>query len=146
MAVDLQSYTSPQMELTKKLVRAVRAGDLSLLAETLHKDFHHVINPQSLGKPPVNRDEWLATMAEAFNASFQLETTYHSLTEAPGKVVIHVSVSVKGLFGKDGTDESMWILGFASDEDGSLKIKEITQFAYTSNYINMPFGAVKASK
>jgi len=146
MTVDLQSYASPQMELIKEFLRAIRAEDLSLLAKTLHKDFHHVIHPQSLGKPPVNRDDWVATMVEAFSTPFQLEMTYHSITEAPGKVVIHDSSKVKGLFGKDGTDESMWIVEFASDEDGSLKIKEITQFADTSNYINVPFGAVKASK
>ncbi|KAG6375878.1 hypothetical protein JVT61DRAFT_2743 [Boletus reticuloceps] len=169
MAVDLESYTSPQVELFKELDRAAHAKDLSLLAKPLHKDFHHVIHPRSLGKLPINRDEWLSTMAETWSAPMQFErasyTGCHSiLTQAKcshrlsipswklqGRLFfvsvsqfVQASYKLKGMF-EDRTDESIWIVGFASDEDGSLKIKQTEQFADTSNYLDV-FQAVKASK
>ncbi|KAF8126580.1 hypothetical protein EV363DRAFT_1224489, partial [Boletus edulis] len=159
MAVDLESYASPQIDLFKELDRAALAKDLSLLAKPLHKDYHHVIHPPSLGKLPVNRDDWLASMAEAFNTPMQFERASYtgatqssprlnSLTDLPFRRGSSregcSSCPFKGLF-EDRTDESIWIVGFASGEDGSLKIKEIEQFADTSNYLDV-IQAGKASK
>ncbi|KAF8126578.1 hypothetical protein EV363DRAFT_578203 [Boletus edulis] len=146
MAVDLESYASPQAELIKELHRAVHARDLSLLAKLLHKDFRHVIHPRSLSKLPINRDVWLATIGEGLSTPIQLDLTFHSIVDAPGKVVLHVAIDLKGFFGQDRTDESVWIVGFAPGEDGSLKIKEIEQFADTTNYVDLTSLAAKLSK
>ncbi|KAF8126582.1 hypothetical protein EV363DRAFT_1525688 [Boletus edulis] len=164
MTVDLESYASPQIDLFKELDRAVLTRDLSLLAKPLHKDYHLVIHPPSLGKLPINRDEWLATMAEILSTPMQFERAsyngYHSiLTQAKfshrltipswklqGRLFfVSVSYRFKGSF-EDRTDESIWIVGFASGEDGSLKIKEIEQFADTTNYIDLTSLAAKLSK
>lgn len=114
MVVDLESYyASPQIKLIGEFDQAMIERNLNLLAKYLHKDYRHVIRPQSLGKPPVNRDEWLATMAEVFSSPIQfekasytgshsvltqaksfLQATYHSVVEAPGKVVLHVRIPI----------------------------------------------------
>ena len=52
---------------------------------------------------------------------------------------------MKGLRGQDGTDESIWIVEFASGEDGSLAIKQIEQFVNTNTYLDI-FNPMKASK
>jgi hypothetical protein len=52
---------------------------------------------------------------------------------------------MKGSSGQDVTDESIWIVEFASVEDGSLKIKEIEQFIDTKNYVDM-FQVAEARK
>ena len=49
-----------------------------------------------------------------------------------------------GLPGQDGIDESIWIIEFASDEDGNLKIKQMEQFA-AKNHVDL-FQAAKAGK
>lgn len=43
---------------------------------------------------------------------------------------------MKDLPGQDSTDESIWIVEFASDEDGSLKIKEIGQFSNSKTHVD----------
>ncbi|KAF8437465.1 hypothetical protein L210DRAFT_946865 [Boletus edulis BED1] len=146
MTVDLESYASPQIDLFKEAYRAVLTRDVSLLAKTLHKDFRHVIHPRSLSKLPINRDVWLATVGEGLSTPIQLDLTFHSIVDAPGKTVLHVAVDLKGFFGQDLTDESVWIIGFTPGEDGSLKIKEIEQFADTTNYIDLTSLVGKLSK
>ncbi|KAF8126577.1 hypothetical protein EV363DRAFT_1298617 [Boletus edulis] len=171
MTVDLESYASPQIDLFKEAYRAVLTRDVSLLAKTLHKDFRHVIHPRSLSKLPINRDVWLATVGEGLSTPIQLDLAsyigcYSILTQAKcshrlsipswmpqGRLFftsvsqfVQVAVDLKGFFGQDLTDESVWIIGFAPGEDGSPKIKEIEQFADTTNYIDLTSFGAKLSK
>lgn len=112
MVVHLESYASPQIKLINELDQAWIARNASLLAKCLHKNYRFVTLPQSLGKPSVNRDEWLAIMAGVLSGTIQFEAsytgcysiltlaqsllqpTYHSVVEAPGKVVLHVRVLI----------------------------------------------------
>lgn len=73
MVVDLGSYTSPQIKLIHEFDLAMHERNLDLLAKYLHKDFRHVTHPKSVGKPPIIKDEWLATMAEVFSTPIQYE-------------------------------------------------------------------------
>ena len=113
MVVHLENYASPQTKLVNELVQAMVEKNMSLFAKHLHKDYRHIILPQSLGKPPINRDEWLATIAEILSSPFQfgkasytgcysiltqakshLQPSYHSVVEAPGKAVVHVRILI----------------------------------------------------
>lgn len=52
---------------------------------------------------------------------------------------------MKDSAGQDATDESIWIVEFASAQDGSLTIREIEQFVDTKHYVDV-FQAAEASK
>ena len=113
MVVRLETYDSPQIKLISELDRAMLERNVSLVAKLLHRDYRHITLPQSLGKPPVNRDEWLATITEILSSPIQIEKAsytrchsiltqaksflqpiYHSVVEAPGKAVFHVRIPI----------------------------------------------------
>jgi len=73
MTVDIASSTSPQLKLINELDRGWVERDVSLLAKPLHEDFHLIIHPQTLDKPVVSKDEWLANIAEVFKTPILFE-------------------------------------------------------------------------
>ena len=113
MVVDLSRYPSHQIKLINEFDLAMVERNVNLLEKYLHKDYRHVILPKSLGKPAINRDEWLASITQVFGTPIQfervsytgchliltqakslLQPTYHSVVEAPGKVVLHVRIPI----------------------------------------------------
>lgn len=78
MVVDVASHNSPQMNLVNECDRGMIERDLNLVAKPLHKDFRYVTHPQSLGKPPMNRDEYLAQTAEVLKTSVRYENVSYT--------------------------------------------------------------------
>ena len=77
MVVDVASHNSPQMNLVNECDRGMIERDLNLVAKPLHKDFRYLTHPQSLGKPPMNRDEYLAQTAEVLKTPVRFENVSH---------------------------------------------------------------------
>ncbi len=84
--------------------------NMDTIGRYLHKDFHHVIHPKSLGAPALDKEASLKRFIElgtgygvgctTYRSSIlphtntPLQTTFHSVIEAPGKVVIHVRTTI----------------------------------------------------
>lgn len=52
---------------------------------------------------------------------------------------------MKGLPGGDAADTSTWVAEFATDKDGSLKIKQLEQFTNSADYVDV-FKAAESYK
>ena len=134
--------------------------NMDSIGRYLHKDFHHVIHPRSLGVPELDKEACLERFSElgtGYGVGFTtkcwnilphtynpLQVTFHSVIEAPGKVVIHVSTSillgkpriflihtileVENPYGLDTKCEAIYIAHFVTDDDGSLKLKLVDEF------------------
>ena len=108
----LQTVDSPQVSLVREWIGAFAGKDLNVLAKHLHKDYRFIFYPRSLGKSPVAREEWLEHIRKmtgrwvetdvscgSFHSILRLppinslsQATFHSIIDAPGKVVAHVRV------------------------------------------------------
>ena len=103
--------SSPQFQLINEWNDGFATLNVELLAKPLHKDFRRVIHPKSIGLPEQNKEDWikeitgilsfatgfdvryaLATRTRFPPAKSALQTTVHSIIEAPGKVVVHVRI------------------------------------------------------
>jgi hypothetical protein len=101
---------SPQIKLMLEWVQGIKEKNVSTLEKCLHKDFRRTIYPKNIGEPTQNRDEFLKQFTtvylvpdiEVCSTPFYLplfpltgsplQWTIHSITEAPGKVVLHVCI------------------------------------------------------
>ena len=54
-----ESSNSPQVNLIQEWGQGFHQRDLSLLEKALHKDFHYITYPRSLGRPDRTKEEWL---------------------------------------------------------------------------------------
>jgi len=136
---DLLNYSnSPQMKIIADFEQAGYNKDLDLFTKHLHKDFRRVIRPGSLGKQPVNAEQWVKDIQGLFSTPVEFgKSTYHNVIEAPGKVVLHFSADVKGAPGGPKQIETLWIFSLVADDDGSLKIKQADEFADSQNYFDL---------
>ena len=94
-------------------IPALENRDLDGVAKLMHKDFRLTTYPKSLGQPEQTREQWLERFAGVFSTLTEnkvsridlsrtifavvkllSQTTIHSITEAPGKVIIHVRILV----------------------------------------------------
>ena len=60
---DQESSDSLQTKLFLDCSQAMQTKDLNVIAKYLHKDFHNVSYPRSLGKPEQTKEEWLEEWA-----------------------------------------------------------------------------------
>ena len=58
------SGDSPQVQLINACTRGLDQMNMETIGRYLHKDFHHVIHPKSLGIPPLNKEASLKQYAE----------------------------------------------------------------------------------
>lgn len=63
----MSNADSPKVELMLKLARAFETKDTGLLAKHVHKDYHRIIYPRSLGIPEQTGEEWLRNSAESMS-------------------------------------------------------------------------------
>lgn len=98
-----------------KLVLAWGEGfvkkDMGIITKSLHKDFRYTPYPQSLGLPEQTREQWIAQFTQiislwtkvdvSFTSGYSnpsvvvkslAQSTTHSIIEAPGTVIVHVSI------------------------------------------------------
>jgi len=137
---DLLNYSdSPQMKVVADFEQGWYTKDVDLLTKHLHKDFRHVIHPGSLGKQPVNAEQWVKDIQGVFSTPLEFgKSTYHNVVEAPGKVVLHFSADIKGVPGEGPKQfETLWIVSLVADGDGSLKIKQGDEFVDSRNYFDL---------
>lgn len=59
----LEGYNSPQIKLVAELDRAYKDKNIDFLSKRLHKDFRYIVYPRSLGRPVVNREEFIGNLA-----------------------------------------------------------------------------------
>jgi hypothetical protein len=101
---------SPQIKLLNECSRGFNEMNMDVVGKCLHKDFHHVIYPLSVGGPALDKEGWLKRMAElgtGYGVGYitycsdtlpptytPLQQTFHSVVEAPGKVIIHVRIPI----------------------------------------------------
>jgi len=97
------------------------------------------------------------------------QSTLHSAIEAPGKIILHVCLLIcpcrshthspsrnfrqatneaKNPYGVNTVRESIFIVHIVTDDDGSLKIKQLDEFTDSKAYLEIAqaFAAVKANK
>ena len=60
---DSESSDSPQAKLFYECRQGFKTRDLDRAGKVLHKDFHYVSYPRSLGKPDQTKEEWLGQWA-----------------------------------------------------------------------------------
>ena len=94
-------------------IPAFEKRDLSLISKLLTKDFSLSTYPQTLGEKQVNGQQWLEQYASIFpltsassvsrinrcSTLFTVvkplpQSTVHSVTESPGKVILHVRILI----------------------------------------------------
>jgi len=84
-------------------------------AKHMHKDFRRLVYPQSLDQPEQGKEEALKELSGMLDlligfdvghtpyysdllplakSALQLQTTFHSFIEAPGRVVVHVRIPI----------------------------------------------------
>jgi len=87
--------------------------NVEIIGKYLHKDFRRTVYPRSIGQPEQNKEEWLKELSVGFAfatgfdvghtlcylnllppAKSALQTTVHSIIEAPGRVVVHVRIPI----------------------------------------------------
>ena len=84
--------------------------------------------------------------------SLAVQITYHSVVEAPGKLVVHVrlqpcwikpayisyipqtTLEAENPIGLDTKYEAIYIVHFVTDDDGSLKAKQLDEFIDSNVY------------
>jgi len=107
----MSNSVSPQAKLVQDLGQGFHNKDLDAIAKTLHKDFRYVTYPRSLNLQDKTKEEfleylkgivplWTEVKASYFShrtsfvaANSIPQETNHSITEAPGKVIVHVRIS-----------------------------------------------------
>jgi len=102
---------------------------VNILGKYLHKDFRQITYPRSLGRPEQNKEEFLKSFGHIISLWTDTDLTIHSLYDVPGTVIYHFTNKAKSSFGLDSTYEAICILQVVTDDDGSLKIKQMEEFA-----------------
>jgi len=82
---DLLNYSnSPQMKVVVDFEQGWYNKDVDLLTKHLHKDFRHVIHPGSLGKQPVNAEQWVKDIQGLFSTPAEFgKVSSHQLLLKP---------------------------------------------------------------
>ena len=106
----MSSSGSPQAKLVREWLEAFERMDIELLTKPLHVDFRYATYPRSLNMPEQTRDEWRLQIAATISFWTHMDAslspnrplnsslthspqrTVHSITEAPGKVILHVCI------------------------------------------------------
>ena len=172
---------SPQVKVIRSFAQGFDKMDADHIINLLHNDHRRVTYPRSLGRADENREEWSQRIVEVVGlltectvnhggrttlcpANSLLQTTFHSITEAPeGKVIAHVrttlmkamcvlksaltpqfSLKAKTSIGVDMDREMIFIAHIAADEDGNLKIKQFEEFTDSKTYLEFFQGVDKA--
>ncbi|KAF9785444.1 hypothetical protein BJ322DRAFT_831107 [Thelephora terrestris] len=118
---------SPQAKLMHEWHEAFERKDIDLLRKPLHDDVRFATYPRSLNTPEQTRDEWCSQTAETIGLWTHMNRTVHSITEAPGKVILHYSGTLGTVMGVDLFREAIVIATIVAGDDGSLKIEKIEE-------------------
>jgi len=112
----------------------------------LHKDFRHNMYPRSIGVQEQTKEEWIKSFGE-FTSLWAEDgkMTFHSVTEVPGKVIVHTSGKAPSSIGTEVIFEMVVTAEIVTDDDGSLKVKRIDEFTDSKAYLDF-FKAVEAAK
>lgn len=144
----LGNSDSPQAKLVNEWGQGFEKRDIGLIAKVLHKDYRHITYPRSLGRPEQTREEWLQHIAGIINIRGHDETIVHSVIDIPGKLIVHFTNKVKTSIGVETSRESIYIMQFVTDEDGTLKLKQAEDFTDSKAYLDFvqDIAAAKANK
>lgn len=107
------NLSSPQIKLVNDWSEGFLEMNVEILGKPLHKDFRRLVYPRSLGEPEQNKEEWLKEITGIIGfgigsvshatcylnllspqLNLPLQTTTHSIIEAPGRVVTHVRILI----------------------------------------------------
>ncbi|KAF9782948.1 hypothetical protein BJ322DRAFT_1073534, partial [Thelephora terrestris] len=136
---------SPQLKLMHSFIEGFKNRDLDQIAKLLHKDHRRITYPRSLGKPEQTKEEYLQHTAEVLRLCVDGDPIVHSIIEAPGKVIAHLTCSANTSIGVQMNREMILIAHAAPDDDGSLKLKQIEEFTDSQAYLDF-FKAATAAK
>jgi hypothetical protein len=82
--VPMADLESPQIKLFHECALGFKTRDLDRIAKTLHKDYHYVTYPRSLGRPDQTKDEWLKHEGEKISLwTVDLEVSYIGCSSDP---------------------------------------------------------------
>ncbi|KAF9782946.1 hypothetical protein BJ322DRAFT_1022463 [Thelephora terrestris] len=138
-----ETADSPQIELLKSFIEGFKTIDIDRIAKTLHKDHRRITYPKSLGVSEQTKEETPIEPPPTIKSTPQ--ATIHSIIEAPGKVVVHLTSKVNTAIGVQFNREMILIAHAAPDDDGSLKLKQVEEFTDSQAYLDF-FKAVTAAK
>jgi len=120
--------------------------DMAQCAKAMHKDHLRYTHPRTAGKPVQNKEEYLQHTGELVSLwTKDCEFIFHSVIETPGKVILHFSGTANTSIGVEMNREMIWIGHIVTDEDGSLKLKQIEEFTDSKAYLEF-FKAVEEAK
>lgn len=54
-----EATDSPQVKVVRSFLEGIDKRDVDRVAKLLHKDYHQIAYPRSMGRAVENKDEWL---------------------------------------------------------------------------------------
>jgi len=127
---------SPQVKLIHEWGQGFEKKDINHIAKYLHKDYRHIHYPRSLGQPEQTKEQWVEHFTRILGLMTENKTTIHSIVDAPGKVIVHLTANINTAIGIGTARESIFIDHIVTDEDGSLKIGKVEEFTDSKSHLD----------
>ena len=70
------NLNSPQIQLINEWHEGFKELNVDILAKCLHKDFHRVVYPRSIGQPEQNKEEWIRDITGIMGFATGFEVGY----------------------------------------------------------------------
>ena len=67
---------SPQIKLINEWNRGFMEKNADILANCVHKDFHRVVLPRSMGQPAQNKEEWIKDITAIISFATEFDVGY----------------------------------------------------------------------
>ncbi|KAG5636051.1 hypothetical protein H0H81_009247 [Sphagnurus paluster] len=130
-------YPSPIIQTTLAFIQAYNEWDINKISAVYDDSLAHYLLPKSLGRPVVNKQEYLNNFENAVMPLFKrFHITVHEIAETVGDVVtIHASCLGESIFGAPYVNEYMVFLHFVPPKeggDGLPKISMVKEFVDSS--------------
>ncbi|KIJ51392.1 hypothetical protein M422DRAFT_26806 [Sphaerobolus stellatus SS14] len=128
---------STQLQVVLKWLEAWRTLNLDNILLALANNYKHQVLPKSLGRPVLNREEFIQNYKVILPLYTHLGTDkVKEIIEVPGKIFIHATSSGKSTTGA-AYDNEYCLTFYLAHQDDDLKISHLKEFVdskYTSEF------------
>ncbi|TCD71820.1 hypothetical protein EIP91_003163 [Steccherinum ochraceum] len=125
----LPADPSPQVSAALKWVEGVASANFDLLASAIADDYEHVLQPASLGAPPIHGRDAVVQMYKNILPKLQgYVMTILEIVEGQGKVVVHTIGEADAQFGFHYKNEYLFTFNVVKQADGTHKVNKVQEF------------------
>ncbi|KAF5385845.1 hypothetical protein D9615_002328 [Tricholomella constricta] len=131
----LPKSPSPQVQTLLAYCDALNEWDLDQVAAVFDDSLEHHILPKSLGRPVLNKKQYLTYFAGVMPLFKSFHLTLHEVIEAGNVITVHGSSAGDSATGAPYKNEYMLIIHFAAPKeggDGLPKISRVKEFVDSS--------------